>query len=497
MFVVAAAAKLADRAGSRQTLVDFGVPAWLAPPLGTLLPVAELAVAVTLLPVTTARWGAVGALALLAVFTAAVALSLVRGKAPACRCFGQLTAAPVGPRTLARNGVLLAVAMFVAVAGWHDPGPGVLSPIAALSRAEQLAAAGGVSLLLLGAIVALLFVEMMRQQGRILLRLEAIEHALTMGAGGAFPSTPAAQAPAAVGLAVGAPAPPFRLKDLHGTTVELSGLLALGRPLLLLFVHPRCGPCEALMPEIAQWQRTIADVLTMTIISEGAHRENRTMASQHGIATVLRQRASEVGEAYQAYGTPSAVLVHADGTIGSSVASGADAVRALVQHALAAPALPWEPQFAAWAPQNGHAAGSPSPAGRLRPGDVAPGFALPDLDGRVVRLEDTPGERLLVSWNPSCGFCQQLLTPLKAWEAKTLPSTRSLLIVAQGETGEMAAAGFRSTVVMDRDASVSRSFGLTGTPMAVLLDARGRVVSETAVGADAVLVLAEHGTGEL
>ncbi len=42
VFVVAGLAKLADRAGSRQALVNFGVPAALAAPGGTLLPLAEL-----------------------------------------------------------------------------------------------------------------------------------------------------------------------------------------------------------------------------------------------------------------------------------------------------------------------------------------------------------------------------------------------------------------------------------------------------------------------
>ena len=49
VFLVAGLAKLADLAGSRQALRDFGVPARLATPLGTLLPLAELVVAVALL----------------------------------------------------------------------------------------------------------------------------------------------------------------------------------------------------------------------------------------------------------------------------------------------------------------------------------------------------------------------------------------------------------------------------------------------------------------
>ncbi len=67
-----------------------------------------------------------------------------------------------------------------------------------------------------------------------------------------------------------------------------------------------------------------------------------------------------------------------------------------------------------------------------------------------------------------------------------------MLVIARGDAGEMAAAGFRSTVVMDHDGSVSRAFGITGTPMAVLVDARGRVASEIAVGADAILQIVQH-----
>src|SRR4051812_5742833 len=78
LFVVAGLAKLTDAAGSRQALIGFGVPGSLATPLGRLLPLAELAVAVALLPATSAWWGAVGALLLLLLFVAAIAFTLAR-----------------------------------------------------------------------------------------------------------------------------------------------------------------------------------------------------------------------------------------------------------------------------------------------------------------------------------------------------------------------------------------------------------------------------------
>ena len=51
VFLVAGLSKLAPCPGSRQAVIDFGVPAPLTTPLGILLlAVAELAVAATLIP---------------------------------------------------------------------------------------------------------------------------------------------------------------------------------------------------------------------------------------------------------------------------------------------------------------------------------------------------------------------------------------------------------------------------------------------------------------
>jgi len=84
VFVVAGLTKLADRAGSRQTLIDFGVPARLATPGGLLLPLAELVVAVALIPLVSAWWGALGALVLLALFIVGITFNLARGRKPDC-----------------------------------------------------------------------------------------------------------------------------------------------------------------------------------------------------------------------------------------------------------------------------------------------------------------------------------------------------------------------------------------------------------------------------
>jgi len=100
VFVVAGLAKLGDLAGSRQAMRDFGVPALLAAPFGLLLPLAELAVAIALIPTVSAWWGALGALVLLLLFIVGIGYNLARGRQPECHCFGQLHSTPAGWPTL-------------------------------------------------------------------------------------------------------------------------------------------------------------------------------------------------------------------------------------------------------------------------------------------------------------------------------------------------------------------------------------------------------------
>jgi uncharacterized membrane protein YphA (DoxX/SURF4 family) len=95
-FAVAGAAKLADLAGSRRALEEFGLPLPLALPLGTFLPVVEIGIAAAWVPVVSGWWGATAALALLVVFTAGIAGTLIAGRRPDCHCFGQLYSAPIG-----------------------------------------------------------------------------------------------------------------------------------------------------------------------------------------------------------------------------------------------------------------------------------------------------------------------------------------------------------------------------------------------------------------
>jgi protein-disulfide isomerase len=90
-------------------------------------------------------------------------------------------------------------------------------------------------------------------------------------------------------------------------------------------------------------------------------------------------------------------------------------------------------------------------------------------------------------WNPSCGFCQQMLEQVKAWEARPPDGAPGLLIVSTGSVEANQALGLRSTILLDQQFATARAFGATGTPSSVLVDAEGKIASLVAVGAPAVM----------
>src|SRR5204862_6805855 len=181
----------------------------------------------------TAWWGAVGALALLLIFVAGIAYNLAQGRTPDCHCFGQLHSAPAGWSTLIRNLVLAGVAGLVVGFGKNMSGPGLTESFASLTVTHGFELLGGALVLVVLIGEGWLLMQMMTQQGRLLLRIEALEKRLGV--------VPQPAAPAA-GLAVGTPAPSFELPNLDGETKTLQTLRSLGKPLVLLFTDPACGP---------------------------------------------------------------------------------------------------------------------------------------------------------------------------------------------------------------------------------------------------------------
>ena len=487
VFGVAGLAKAADTAGFRRTLVAFGVPDGLAAPLGRILPFVEVLAALALLPLASAWWGAVLALLLLSTFSAAIAMNLARGQTPECNCFGQLHSAPLSWSVFARNVALAGVAAFIAARGRDDPGASAFNWLTTLTAGET---AGlifnslAVGLLITGVVYVRRLVV---QQTAIVEKIEAMKKVVDEDYFEPPPVERGDAASPADGLPVGAPAPHFALVTLAGAQATLSDLLALGNPLLLLFVSPTCSPCKTLLPTVRVWERDYGNRLTVALLSKGTPDENVKRVAKYGATRLLLQGESSVAADYQASWTPAAVVVSAEGKIASRMTYGNDAIHALISHAITTGV--------------GRTAGEG--AGEFIPqitvgkslfkiGEPAPRFSLRDLRSREIHVQELLGrDTLLLFWDPACHFCQAMSQDLQRWEERPA-STPRLAIIASGDMEGIRALDkeFTSLILVDSGFDVAPLFGATSTPSAVLIDGAGRIASSLAVGSRNVLALA-------
>jgi hypothetical protein len=313
VFGVAGIAKLLDQRGTREAVINFGAPAGWSQPLAMLLAVAEIAIAAGLLFSATAWVSAMSAILLLSIFIIAISLNLYRGYAPDCHCFGQLYSRPLGWSTLIRN---LGFGLAAAFIAWQRPQM-VGSNNWQLSR---FAAELYFPLLTLPASLIVVITVIVFRRGRS-----------TATGPGVLHNHPA---PAMQGLPLDVVAPTFKLPAYGRDQTSLAELLKAGRPLLLIFSNPNCGPCAALFAELAQWQRKYPERVTIAVLTQGTVKENFVNIARNDLQNILFQNQREVAELYQCSVTPTGVLVSAAGRIASAPAPGADKIRDLLHSTL-------------------------------------------------------------------------------------------------------------------------------------------------------------------
>ena len=220
--------------------------------------------------------------------------------------------------------------------------------------------------------------QLLRQNGRILLRLDELEQRLDELEFGESGSSRREEAPDEQsevggqkseakqnrfgnrslarsrikrdGLKAGTSAPSFRLPRLDGGELSLEELR--GKRVLLVFSDPHCGPCNALAPELERFHQevgrgtpcapqsedlsgngaqTSACPTVVVMISRGEPKENRAKVKQHRLTfPVLLQQRWEISRRYAMFATPIAYLIDEHGIIAHDVAMGGDKIQALL-----------------------------------------------------------------------------------------------------------------------------------------------------------------------
>ena len=203
---------------------------------------------------------------------------------------------------------------------------------------------------------------LLRQNGRILLRLDEVERWLdelefggsdqpdAESRNGRFSSGSLARSKIKRdGLNAGTHAPDFRLPRLDGRgDLGLEDLR--GRRVLLVFSSPHCGPCNTLAPELERFHRQnrekegspspqpsppgegeTAPTVEVVMISKGEPKENRAKVKEHGLTfPVVLQQQWEISRRYAMFATPIAYLIDEAGVIRHDVAVGTDAILGLL-----------------------------------------------------------------------------------------------------------------------------------------------------------------------
>jgi peroxiredoxin len=337
----------------------------------------------------------------------------------------------------------------------------------------------------------LVLYQLVKQQGRMLLRLDSMEGRLATGEQGVVRGVQIEPR----GLGPGKPFDSFSLPDLTGRTVALDDFR--GRGVLIVNWSPQCGFCEMIAPDLAGLQADLQkrDVQLLLVSSADAD-SNRKLMEDHGLeCPVLLLKEQAELKAFNGMGTPVAYLLDEQGRVAQAVAVGAKEVPELAREA------------ATGGVKNkrlrGERALSESRIERegLKAGTPAPNFELPDIHGRRVALEDYRGRRvLLVFTDPHCGPCDQLAPDLVRLHQEHHDNGLAVVMIGRGEAEENRRKaeqhGFEFPLVLQDRWKLSRAYGIFATPVAFLIDEQGVIARHVAAGADEILSLAQQAIEE-
>lgn len=128
-------------------------------------------------------------------------------------------------------------------------------------------------------------------------------------------------------------------------------------------------------------------------------------------------------------------------------------------------------------PQDEAALGLPGARGHALQGREAPEFVANDIFGETISSDDFADKlRAFVFVSPDCRSCSLTLAEMEALEWK---ADGTVLVVCRSDREECRVLaetyGLREPVIIDEDLEVSKLFGISSVPAAVLVDENNRV----------------------
>ncbi len=466
VFGLAGAAKLFDRDGAERAFAEFGTPEVLRRPMYYLLPAAEISIAVSLLFVGSSWFAAIGALCLLAVFTLGMVFQMAKGNSPDCHCFGQIHSEPVGITSILRNLGFAVLAIILIASGRTAQGFDLVN-----SNRDVMVFVVGIAVISLLVAVVFFLKKISDQQTEIIRRIELLE-VVSQHEGSVERESVTHPHD---GLPIGGHFPDFELYDVNANLISSEAIKAQHLPTLFFFVSPTCNPCKAMLPDIDGWRKELLGKVNFLFLSTGKAQENIDKFGNDPLRPVLLQSEREVADAVKAQWTPTAVLMDANGRVASHAAAGDAAIRKLVDQ-IKNEDLDREFTYFAHDHDHGHA--------HNKIGETVPEFSLSDINGEVIDSTYFKGKQTLVAfWSLTCPFCTSMMEELKTWNKTKGKDSPDLILFSEGDKVAHQEFGLDSPIILDEGYKTASSFGMFGTPSAVLVNEDGKIVSETAVGA--------------
>lgn len=317
LFLVAGAAKIFAMDRWRSSLQEFASPLLWRPSFYWLVPITELWIGTTLLvPKWTTFASAMAALAL-AVFTAVLLPSVLRGKAPECFCFGLASAARVGWWTIIRNCAFAILALCV----HFTSSTGISASLWKVSDSESTASTalfflivsvGVISGLTMLAIVVrgIGFHRVGRRTAGVTRSMQADRVAVDSGS---------------VGLPIGTYVPELKTLACSDGIGDLESFARQKGEVMVIFTSPNCRVCSALLTELAQMTSSRRRCMAVVSIGTGSR-------SQYGNVKgvdVICEGTRDVMRALNLSAVPSGMVFSADSCVASRAALGPDEVRSL------------------------------------------------------------------------------------------------------------------------------------------------------------------------